>query len=128
MNDVRTMLLKILDLIDYSEDKEKFSAEFLRNVNLQALLDLFNTLPQDKKDQIQQQITSIGNNPLAIQETLRAHFADSQLQEAIKNSTKNAVTEYMKAINPTLSETQRTNIMNMAHELNQNNPPAQAAS
>lgn len=89
-------------------------------------MDLFNTLPQDKKDQIQQHITNAGNNPQAIQETLKMYFTDLQLQGAIENSAKNAVTEYMKTIDPTLSETQRTNLMNFSKELNQNNAIAQS--
>ena len=119
-------MLRILDIIGYSEDKEKFTTEFLQNISLQALLDLFNTLPLDKKDQIQQQIASAGNNPQAARDLLKNYFTESQIEDGIQNASKNAVTEYMKAIDPTLSETQRTSIVNFAKELNQNNPPTQA--
>lgn len=126
MNDPKTILLGILDIIGYSEDKEKFAAEFLQNVSAQALLDLFNTLPQDKKDQIQGQLTSVGGNPQELEQVLKTYFTQAQIQDALQNASKNAVTEYMKAIDSTLSETQKTNIANFAKELNQNNPPAQA--
>ncbi len=126
MNDPKAILLKILDIIGYSDDKDKFATEFLQNVSLQALLDLFNTLPQDKKDQLQQKIANIGQDAAKMQEELKAFFTEGQLEQAVENASKNAVTEYMKAINPTLSDTQRTSIMNFAKELNQNNPPVQA--
>ena len=126
MNDPKVILLRILDIIGYSKDKEKFATEFLQNVSLQALLDLLNTLPQDKKDQLQQQIASVGNNPQTVSELLKSHFTQSQIEQGIQNASKNAVTEYMKAIDPTLSETQRTNIANFARELNQSNPTTQS--
>ena len=123
MNDAKAMLLKILDAIGYSEDKDKFATEFLKNVSLQALLDLFNTLPVDKKDQIQQQVTDAGNNPAAIRETLKTYFTDSQLQEAIRNSAKKAVTEYIKTVEPTLSDSQKQNLTNYFGEITKNASP-----
>ena len=125
MTDPKTILLRILDIIGYSEDKDKFATEFLQNVSLQALLDLFNTLPQDKKDQIQQQIASAGNNSQAVRDLLKSYFTESQIEDRLQNASKNAVTEYMKAIDSTLSETQRTNIMNFSKELEQSNPSVQ---
>ena len=102
MNDPKVILIRILNTIGYSEDKEKFATEFLQNVSAQVFLDLFNTLPQDKKDQLQQKIQSLGNNAGKMQEELKAYFTDSQLEQAIENSAKNAVMEYMKTIDPTL--------------------------
>lgn len=124
MNDPKVILLRILDIIGYSEDKEKFATEFLQNVSLQALLDLFNTLSQDKKDQLQQKIPQIGSDASKMQEELKVYFTDSQLEQAIENSAKNAVIEYMKAIDPTLSDSQKQNIANYFSEITQNASPA----
>jgi|SRR3989338_7160455 len=125
MADPKTILLRILDIIGYSEDREKFATEFLQNVSLQTLKDLLNILPQDKKDKIQQQIIGAGNNPQALRDILKSYFTESQIEDGVQNASKNAVTEYMKTIDSTLSETQRTGIVNFAKELNQNNPPVQ---
>ena len=121
MNDPKAILLRILEIIGYSEDKEKFATEFLQNVSSQALLDLFNTLPDDRKGQLQEQIKSAESSPQVLEETLRSHFTQSQIQDALRNASKNAIVEYIKTIDPTLSETQRTNIVNFAKGLNQNN-------
>ena len=126
MTDPKTIVFGILDIIGYSEDKEKFATEFLQTVSLQALLDLFNTLPQDQKDKIQQQITNAGNNPQAIQEALKRYFTDSQLQDAVRTSAKNAVTEYIKTIEPTLSDPQKQNLTNYFSEITKNVSPAVA--
>src|SRR3989338_9474784 len=120
MTDPKTIVFGILDIIGYSEDKEKFATEFLQTVSLQALLDLFNTLPQDQKDKIQQQITNAGNNPQAIQEALKRYFTDLQLQDAVRTSAKNAVTEYIKTIEPTLSDPQKQNLTNYFSEITKN--------
>lgn len=127
MNDAKAVLLKILDIIGYSDDKEKFVAEFLQNVNLQALSDLFNTLPQDKKDQLQLKITSIGNNAAQMQEELKNYFTADQLSQAIENSAKNAVTEYIKTIEPTLSDLQKQNLANYFNEITQSASSATAS-
>lgn len=124
MNDARAILLKILDAIGYSEDKEKFAMEFFQNVSLQALLDLFSTLPQDKKDQLEQKITNAGNGAAEMQEELKAYFSEEQIQQAIKNSAKNAVTEYIKTIEPTLSDSQRQNLTNYFGEITKTVSPA----
>lgn len=128
MNDPKAILLRILDTIGYSEDREKFATEFLQNVTHQALIDLFNTLPQDKKDQAKEQIKSVGDNPQALEQVLKTYFTQSQIQDALQNASKNAVAEYIKTIDPTLSETQRTNLMNFSKELNQTNSSTQPAS
>src|SRR3989344_1658092 len=124
MNEPKAILLRILDIIGYSEDKEKFATEFFQNVSLQALLDLFNTLPQDKKDQLQQKIASLGSDAAKVQGELKAYFTDSQLEQAIENSAQNAVTEYMKAIDPTLSDSQKQNLANYFSEITTNASPA----
>lgn len=117
MNDPKVTLHKILDIIGYSEDREKFSTEFLQNVSAQALLDLFNTLPQDKKDQLQQKITSLGNDTVKMQEELKVYFTEEQIQQAIENSAKNAMQEYIKTIQPTLSDSQKQNLTNYFSEI-----------
>ena len=108
MINARSILLRILDIIGYTEDKDKFATEFLQNVSLQALLDLFNTLPQDKKDQLQQKIAQVGQDAAKMREELKVYFTEPQLEQAIENSAKNAVTEYIKTIEPTLSDPQKT--------------------
>ncbi len=124
MDDSKTILLKILEIIGYSEDKDKFAAEFLQNVRLLALIDLFNTLPQDKKDQLQQKLTAVGDDAVKLQEELRVYFTAKQVYSAIENSSKNSVTEYMKTIEPTLSDSQKQNLTSYFSELAKNPPPA----
>lgn len=120
----KAILLRILDIIGHSDNKDKFATEFLQNVSIQALLDLFNTLPQEKKDQLQQKIASIENNATKMQEELKTSFTDSQIEQAIETSAKNAVKEYIKTIEDTLSDSQKQNLSNYFNELTKNTTSA----
>lgn len=122
MNDPKQILIKILEIIGYSEDKDKFATEFLQNVSLQSLLDLFNTLAQDKKDQMQKDVSLAGNDPQKLQEILKNYFSQEQIDTALQNSSKNAITEYIKTIEPTLSDVQKQSLANYFNEITKNNP------
>ena len=124
MNDPKPILIKILEIIDYAEDKEKFAAEFLQTISLQTLLGLINTLPQDKKDLPQQKIHGIENDAVKMQEELKNYFTQNQLEQAIENSAKNAVEEYIKTIEPTLSDSQKQNLTNYFNEIAKNSTSA----
>ena len=117
MTEPKQILLRILEIIGYAEDKDKFATEFLQNVSLQSLLDLFDNLPQDKKSQISQNITSAGNDPQKLGEVLKSYFTQQHIQDAIQNSAKNAITEYINAIQPTLSDIQKQNLAAYFKEL-----------
>ena len=120
MTDPKAILLRILDIIGYSEDKEKFATEFLQNVSMQSLLDLINSLPSDKQEEIKQKTSVLQNDPKAAQDLFNNYFTKQQIERALQNASKNAVTEYIKAIASTLSEEQKTNLTNYSQELNQN--------
>lgn len=127
MNDPKQILIKILEIIGYSEDKDKFATEFLQNVSLQSLLDLFNTLPQDKKDQMQKDISLAGSDAVKLQKILKNYFSEEQINTALQNSSKNAITEYIKTIEPTLSDPQKQSLTNYFNEITGNVPPAPPA-
>ena len=121
MNDPKAILLKILEIIGYSEDKEKFATEFLQNVSMQSLLDLINSLPQDKQEELKQKNSTLQNDQKATGDMIKTYFTEQQIEDALQNASKNAVTEYIKAIDTTLSETQRNNLMSFFGELNKKN-------
>ena len=119
MTDPKAILLRILEIIGYSEDKEKFATEFLQNVSMQSLLDLITSLPSDKQEEVKQKISTLQNDPKAIGDMIKLYFTEQQIEDALQNSSKNAVAEYIKAIANTLSEEQKTNLANYSQELNQ---------
>ena len=83
-------------------------------------------MPQDKKDQFQQKIQGIENDAVQMQEELKKYFTQNQIEQTIETSARNAVTEYIKTIEPTLSDPQKQNLTNYFSEITKNVSPAVA--
>ncbi|VVB85921.1 Uncharacterised protein [uncultured archaeon] len=107
VNTPQDLLLQILKIIDYSDNKEAFVEEFIKNIHLQSLSYLISTLSPDKQEEVKTELTMNKNNSDKVASTLNAYFSQSQMQDALKNASKSAMTEYIKTINPTLSATQK---------------------
>ncbi|MBI2613617.1 MAG: hypothetical protein HYW62_02500 [Candidatus Levybacteria bacterium] len=112
------ILLKILEIIGYSDDKDAFVDEFLKNVQMQSVIDLIQSLPQDKQSEIKEKLAQIQNDQNKASDLLKAYFTEEQIQEALKNSSKKAMEEYIKAINPTLSSAQKNNLITFSQQIN----------
>src|SRR5476649_1245134 len=110
MNDTKAILLKILEIIGYTDDKEAFATEFTNNIQMQSILDLIETLPADQQAGVKQKLTDSANNPEAIASILKEHFTQEQLQQSLQKSAKQAFTEYIQAISTSLSTEQKQNL------------------
>jgi hypothetical protein len=75
MTPARDILLKILEAIDYTDNREAFVAEFLRLTYLQALTNLVKSLPFDKQTAINQELAKSADNPELIASTLKEQFS-----------------------------------------------------
>ncbi|MBI4084827.1 MAG: hypothetical protein HY431_02875 [Candidatus Levybacteria bacterium] len=117
INTPRDLLLKILEVIDYSDDKEAFISEFIKNVRLQSLLDLISTLPTDKQEEIKTKLTTNVNDADKVASTLGAYFTPSQMQDALETASKDAITKYVETINRVLSVSQKQELANTFQEL-----------
>ncbi len=122
MNDPKEIILKVLEIIGYSNDKEKFTAGFLQSIDAQSLLNLINSLPSDKQEEARQKLAGV-QDPKAAGELLKPYFSKEQIISSLQNSAKNMMTEYIKAIENTLSEEQKTNLANYFQELSQPTAP-----
>ncbi|MFH0936874.1 MAG: hypothetical protein V1808_01110 [Candidatus Daviesbacteria bacterium] len=120
----RDILLKILELIGYEDDKETFVSEFERNIKLQSIVELIKSLPEDKQGEIKQEFEQNKEDSEKIAEVVKKYFDEAQMEEALKNASKNAITNYFQAITSTLSEEQKENLNNYFKEIEQNNPQA----
>jgi len=110
MDDYKNILNKILEVINYSEDKNVFVSEFIKNVQLQSLIDLLKTLPADKQEEIKNQLSANPDNQEKISEILKNFFSQDQMQESLKNASKEAISKYIQSISSTLSASQKTNL------------------
>ena len=89
----KEILEEILNIIQFKDDKEKFMDQFFKNIKLQALLDLANTLPQDKKNGFKSQIASKSDEEKA--SALVSLFPKDDIDKAVEKSTKEIFSPYI---------------------------------
>jgi hypothetical protein len=119
MTNQRDALLKILETIGYEDNRESFVDEFLNNVQLQSLTNLIQSLPQEKQNELKDQLKSNSDNSEVVTVFLKDHLGESKIQEVVKQTTEDAVVEYIQQITPSLSDSQRRNLTNVLQEFGQ---------
>lgn len=125
MNSRNNILYTILETIDYTDDKEAFVKKFTEVVNIQAGEGLISSLPQEQQESLKNELTVNKDNSEKASEILKAHFNEEQIQKSLEETTKNAVMEWMQAVNPTLSDEQKQKLVALSQEFNPN-PPSSA--
>lgn len=103
------IILKILEIIDYKGDRQKFANQFIENCQKQALLDLISALPENKQIALRQQLlhSDASSN---IQQVLKQYFPEEKYLEAISRATENAFSDFLQAIKDGLSGDQSSNL------------------
>lgn len=109
MNDLKASLQNFLETIEYPDNKEEFINKLISTMYLETLDELLNTLPQDKREALKQQFTSV-STPEAMQEIVNNNFDQKTFEEALKRNSRKIFTEYVDTISPTLSEEQRVKL------------------
>ena len=117
MSSPREILLKILEIIEFSKDKEKFVTELLQIIFIQSLADLIQSQNPIDQTKIKAEIASNVSNPDTVAIIMRKYFSKEKIDQALENSAKNVMTEYLTTINPALSDDQRSKITKMFQEL-----------
>ena len=106
-------LFRILDAIGYAGDREAFVKKFNELIQLQAIDNLINSLPQDGQKVIRNELVTNKDNPEKVNETLNGHFSEKQIQQELEETFKNALTDWMQAVSPTLSDFQKHKLLAM---------------
>jgi hypothetical protein len=122
MNDFKTILLEILTIINYTDDKEAFIAEFIKNLQVQSVQDLIQALPADKLEAIKTQLSAVSNDPQKASEVMKSYFSEEQLRESVKNVARSAVSDYLTAIDNTLSDALRENLTKALEKYSSSQP------
>lgn len=125
MNNLRDIVLKILETIDYQDDKEAFISEFIRNIQLQVIADLINSLPAHDQGLIKHKLGDVSNNPEKISVILKEQFSNSEFQLALKKTAQDSITKYIQSIYTILPEVQRDDLIKVLQEVGQS--PTQIA-
>jgi hypothetical protein len=115
----KDILIKILEAIEYTDDKEAFVNDFTQMVESQSVVDLISGLPDDKKELIKSDL-STASTPEHANETMKKYFTEEQTNQAINKSVQMAISAWMQAIGTTLSDVQKEKIVALGQELQKN--------
>lgn len=113
MQDPRSFLSRILEIIEYTGDREKFVEDFLINIKLEAIINVINNKYPDKKDIFKQSIKEL-KTPEQVKEFIANNISEDDYVKEIEEVTPKAMNEYFRAIEPTLNDQQRVNLQSLS--------------
>jgi hypothetical protein len=96
------VLLEILTLISYPNDKEKFVKEFEELNHMETVANLLEKLPQELQEKVQKNKVT--------QEEIRQHIPDEDYLAELTNVSGKALIKYVEVIMPQLSVEQREKV------------------
>lgn len=107
--DPKNVILEILNIIGYSNDKNAFAEKFINNCLLQSLSNLIARLAKEKQDSIKR---SLAENHTAneLAQILKKNFTAKEYSDALKTATENAFKKYLETVKPTLNQFQQKNL------------------
>jgi len=105
----KDIIIQILDLVGYGENKEEFADELLSLCQQQALVDLIKSLPEEKQTLLEKTLSQ-QPNPQNIDQVLKDNFTEEQILESLKKATENTIQTYLLTISPHLSDLQKNNL------------------
>ena len=103
---MKEILLKILELIDYSEDKEAWTVEALGVINLNTFNALVLSLSSEKQKEIENQL-KIENAIQKIPQVLNAYFTKEQIRVQFEKSSEDFLQKFLESVFPKLSMDQQ---------------------
>lgn len=115
MKDLRDLILELLTLVDYKDDKESFTDEFLENLKREAMLNSINRLPQEEADELKKQIQTSANEDEKLK-LLRNKISKDIFQEEFNNLTVQKTKEFFEEPIKNLPEDKKTDLQKIFRE------------
>lgn len=115
-NNPRSIILKVLEIINFLGDKEKFADDFITNIRLQSLLDLSRSLPEEKRGEFKAKIQNNQGDSAKIDPLLKEYFPAELINKSLEDTASNAIVEWLKAISGTLSDQQKGRLDSLSKE------------
>jgi|SRR5208282_3354816 len=104
------LLLRILEAIDYEDDKNAFIKKFANLLYMQSLKNLIQSSSSAEQEKIKQELSTMSDGPERIEEIIEKYFNGGQRSKALELAIKNGMTDYFKTIDKTLSPSQKQRI------------------
>jgi hypothetical protein len=117
-NNLKEQIIKILETINYTGDKEKCTNDLLGLCTQQMVLDITSNLPQEKLDLLKQKPK--GDNPEKTLEVLEKVVGEEEIAKSLEKATQDVFQDWLKTVEPTLSNNQKDNLKIYFEELQKN--------
>ena len=105
MNNFKSTLENIFEIIGYKGDKEELYNQLLGICYLNAADNLIETLPEENRQTVRKEVSSI-SDPKQLGDTVNKYFNQQQFNEALQKSSETVFKEYIETIRDSLSEDQ----------------------
>lgn len=104
--DIQKILLSVLEIIDYKEDRDKYVQQFLGMSLLRALDKSLKTLPSDQKEKLKDELKADMSQE-DIAGLIKKFSQNPDFQKILAEASAELLDEFVKAVEPTLSEDQK---------------------
>ena len=106
----KELLLRILGIIDYQGDAEKFVQEFSNNVYADALLNIVDTLEDNKREEIFDAIEMHYTQPHDLHGLLTKYFSKAELDKELQKASMSHIDGLLLDLHDQMNDQQRTQI------------------
>lgn len=105
MFDAKIIILKILEIIDYQNDRNQFANEFVDLCCRKALVASIAKLPESRRKRLEKNINGQKNIDIAVEEILRFISRDLY-QKQLTLVSQETLTKYLDTVIPAISPVQ----------------------
>ncbi|OGE44093.1 hypothetical protein A3A45_02105 [Candidatus Daviesbacteria bacterium RIFCSPLOWO2_01_FULL_36_8] len=106
MDDPREVILRVLEIIDYQDDKEKFTQDFLNAIHKKAISNCVGALSEEQKNSLETQLTGVVRSPEEVGRVLFQFITEDDYKVGAQKAAEEIMRGYLEAISSTLSENQ----------------------
>lgn len=103
--EIINILTKVLTIINYTDDKDKFIDEFIKMCQAKTFTELFNGLPAEKQETLKSELTP-SPAPEKVEEIFLKYFTKEDYQKVFLANLQQQFQEYLQSIFSTLSQEQ----------------------
>lgn len=106
MTDPKEIIIKILEIIDFEEDKEEYAKKFIQVCEEQAILELLKGMSDEKREELAGRVTE-ENTDKENSKILKEYFSEKDYSQALESASERVFRDYLDTIEPTLSPEQK---------------------
>src|SRR5579863_4337726 len=113
VNSYKNFLLKLLEAMNYRNPKEKFVADFERNIEGETFSKLNETLSEEKQKELAEALTHTQNDPEQATQVLSKYFTQEQIRQTFGEAAINETKGLLEAVKESLDDEQKQKIMDL---------------